>query len=217
MQKPFPGTITSFAAQARKRTHLGERINVSIDDKFSFAIDLLLFEKHQLQRGSVIDAEFLEQLIEEDGDARAYARALHFLSYRPRSEGEIRKRLQRDEWPDEVIDRVLSRLRERGYVGDENFSAQWVESRNLFRPRGARALQHELRQKGVAREIIDEALPDAQQEAENAQAALRPKLRVWRNLEEAEQRQKALQFLARRGFGYGVSKTAWDRLREEDD
>jgi regulatory protein len=219
MKQPFPGTITALVAQSRTRRILGERINIFVDEKFSFALDMRLVEKYKLARGMEVNAALLSQLLREDGDAKATNRALHFLGYRARSEAEVRARLQRDEWPDEVIARVLVRLREQGFLNDEKFAENWVESRSHSRPRGARMLQQELRQKGVERETIDAALPDDEAEMENAifalQKLLRSKERAWQNLEEKEKREKAIAFLMRRGFNYAVAKNAWTKTLEE--
>lgn len=221
MPQPFPGTITSVTAQAKTRKHLGQRVNVFVDGKYSFALDIQLVEKHNLNPGTVLDAEFLSRLLQEDGDAKATAQALHFMGYRARSVNEVRERLKRDDWPDEVIARVLERLRDQNYLNDENFSAQWVENRSLSRPRGARMLQQELRQKGVARETIDASLPDDEAERDNAvfalQKQLRSKERAWQNLEEKDRREKAIQFMMRRGFNYGTAKAAWATVHEEEE
>lgn len=218
-RQPFPGTITAIAPQAKTRKHLGQRANVFIDGKYSFALDLALIERHQLQRGSVVSEVLLSQLLREDGDAKAYARALHFMSYRVRSIGEVRERLKRDEWPEEVIERVLARLQAESYLSDENFAGVWIENRTLSKPRGGRVLRQELRQKGVARETIDEALPAQNEELENAVVAagqiVRSKERAWRDLDDREKREKTLQALQRRGFSFSVAKEAWGLLDEE--
>ncbi len=212
--------ITALVAQTKTRRHLGERVNVFVDEKFSFALDIRLVEKHRLSKGQEISDEFRSQLLSEDGDAKATNRALHFLGYRARSEAEVRARLKRDEWPDEVIERVIIRLREQGFLDDEKFAENWVENRSHSRPRGARMLQQELRQKGVERETIDAALPDDEAEMENADLALkklmRSKERAWQNWEEKEKREKAIPFLMRRGFNYSVAKNAWTKMLEEE-
>lgn len=212
--------ITSLVAQTKTRRHLGERVNVFVDEKFAFALDIRLVEKYGLAKGQPLSDELRAQLLREDGDAKATHRALHFLGYRARSEAEVRARLQRDDWPEEVIERVLLRLREQGFLNDEQFAQNWVESRSHFRPRGARMLQQELRHKGVERETIAAALPDDAAELQNAVAALRKflrsKERAWQDWDEKEQREKATQFLLRRGFHYPVAKAAWTKLREEE-
>src|SRR5215212_7175344 len=167
-RQPFPGIVSAVEAQAKTRRHLGERVNVFVNGKFSFALDADLALRRDVRPGMRLDADQLSQLLAEDGDARAYARALHFLGYRIRSAQEIRARLQRDDWPDEVIERVLARLHDEHLIDDAHFAAAWVENRSLSRPRGARALKQELRGKGVGREEIEAALPDDEQEIENA-------------------------------------------------
>ncbi len=213
--------ITALVAQTKTRKHLGERVNIFLDKKFAFALDIRVVEKYKLARGQEVSAELRALLLREDGDAKATQRALHFLGYRPRSEGEVRTRLQREEWPDDVIERVVNRLREAKYLNDEQFAELWVENRSLTKPRGARALQQELRQKGVERETIEAALPDEDAELQNAifalQKLLRSKERSWENFDDRERREKSIQFLMRRGFNYSCAKVAWDRVAEDEE
>lgn len=220
-RQPFAGVITTIAPQARKRKYLGMRANIFVNGEFSFALDLALIEKHRLMRGVVIDETFLAQLLQQDGDAKAYAAALNFLSYRARSVQEVRERLERDAWPEAVIGRVLARLQAEGALNDELFSALWVENRSLAKPRGARALRQELRHKGVDRETIEASLPSAEDEADNAlvtaRALLRSKDRAWSALEERTRRDKFFQAMLRRGFNFSVAKLAWEQLQDESD
>lgn len=216
-RQPFPGTITRIEEQARTRKHLGARVNVFIADKFSFAIDATLAEQSALQAGVVISQSTLSHLLQEDGTAKAYAKAVYFMGFRARSEREIRERLKRDEWPDEVIERVIERLHDEKILNDARFAAGWVENRSLFKPRGAYALGQELRGKGVAREEIEAALPSGDEESENALAALATKRRTWERLEGREREQKMIQFLQRRGFNYSVARAALKQFDEVEE
>jgi regulatory protein len=213
-RQPFPGIITAIEPQTRTRKHLGLRMNIFIDDKFSFALDADLVRRYELRPDTLVNSDTLTRLLAEDGDARAYARALHFLGYRIRSAHEIETRLKRDEWPDEVITRVLARLSDEGLVNDASFAASWVESRSLHRPRGARMLQQELRMKGVEKEQIAAALPDQDQEIENALVAVEGKLRLWEKLEGRERERKIIEWLQRRGFSYSTARAALSRMEE---
>ena len=216
--EPFAGVISSVVAQQRKRAHLGARVNVFIDEKFSFALSADLAFKHGLRPKLPIDAEFLAQLLCEDGETKALTTALNFIGYRPRAEAEIRVRLQRDEWSETVIAAVIQKLRDNKMLDDAQFASDWVESRSRSKPRGARLLKQELRHKGVDKEEIDAALPDADEEIENAIAALgkiERKLEKWEK--GRERTQKAIEMMARRGFGYGTVKTALQRMEEADE
>ena len=81
-----------------------------------------------------------------------------YLSYRARSEKEIRQNLRKHEIPEEVIEETLERLSKVGLANDNKFAQTWVENRNTFRPRSRRALTMELRQKGLDDEIVHSAV-----------------------------------------------------------
>ena len=93
----------------------------------------------------------------ESGYAAALNKACHFLSFRPRSEAEVRRRLTR-RFPLDVVDRVIETLGNWGYLDDQEFARRWRSDRERFHPQGRRMLQRELSRFGVAREVIDQAL-----------------------------------------------------------
>lgn len=214
--QPFPGTISAIVAQQRPKKHLGPRANVFVDDKFSFALSLDLVFKHGLKPGLALDAAQLGALLREDGEAKAFVTATNFLGFRARSRNEIRQRLQRDEWSEEVIARVIERLAELKLLDDAQFAAEWVGARERSKPRGARLLSQELRQKGVSKEEIAAALPDAEAEVQNALAALQKLERKLAPYEGRERERKAIEWLARRGFGFSCAKEALRREAEAE-
>jgi regulatory protein len=191
-------------------------VNVFVEGQFSLALFAEIASRHALQAGVLLTPALLEELLGEEGDARARATALSFLSFRPRSVEEIKKRLAKDEWPEELIERVVAKLSEEGYLDDKNFARAWVNGRTLGRPRGSRKLQEELRQKGVSAPDIEAALPTAEVEIENARVALKALERRLEGLEERDARRKGIDTLMRKGFRYAAAQAAWAARREEE-
>jgi regulatory protein len=202
-------TITALQLQKGDK----ERVNVFLDGEFAFALGI--GRAAQLRKGQALTASEIEALQAEDARHTAYQKALHFLGRRPRSQREVEQRLAAKAYTPAQIADVVQRLREEGYLDDEAFAQYWRENRDQFRPRSARALRHELRQKGVDKQVIDEALAGVDEEAA-AWAALQPKLGRWQDLEQQAFGRKVLGFLARRGFGGDVArrilKRAWTAL-----
>jgi regulatory protein len=95
--------------------------------------------------------------------------AAAFLAVRPRSVAETRRRLRYLGYRQELVERVVERLVEVGYLDDQAFARAWLESRDRARPRGAAALRRELALKGVDRAVIDELL--AEREAASSETA----------------------------------------------
>jgi regulatory protein len=119
--------------------------------------------------------------------------------------------LARRNVPSDVIDRVLDRFTEVGLIDDAAFATAWVVSRHTSRGLGRRVLQQELRRKGVAPELIEQACAQIDDDDERARAyewALARAERIYRS-ESAKpmttlQRRLAGQ-LARKGYGPGLS------------
>jgi len=87
-----------------------------------------------------------------------YEAAARFLQVRARSVDEVRRRLTQAGYPPALIEAALERLSGLGYLDDAAFARAWVESRDRARPRGEAALRRELRQRGVAPELVAEVL-----------------------------------------------------------
>jgi regulatory protein len=210
--KVTSGVITSLQMQKRNK----DRVNVFLDDEYAFAVSLNAATT--LKKGQRLSAAEVEAL-KQDGEVDlAFQRALRYLGMRPRSSAEIVTYLKRKEYDEGIVEVVVRRLHEYNYLDDEAFARFWVDNRNRFRPRGAQALRHELRQKGVERETIDSTLEE-QDEDGAAWAAVEAKISRWAELEKFEFEQKLMAFLARRGFRFDVCRRAaalaWEQLQEE--
>lgn len=151
-----------------------------------------------------------------DGDsqyAKAKNAALRLFSYRSRSEGEVRKRLQL-RFTEDVIDRTLSDLRRQGLLDDGAFAKEWREQREKFRPRGPAVIRRELRRLGVDSTVIQEALSGFDASASAHQAGSRYAAKL--SLDDAGAfRRKLGGFLYRRGFEGDVLSQTVERLWRE--
>lgn len=204
------GTITRLQLQKGNQ----ERVNVYLDDVFAFGLDILTAA--QLYKGQVLTDAAIAELQDGNIRKRAYFAAVRLLGSRPRSISEIVKALQRKEYAEDVIEHAVQRLQTEGFLNDAEFARYWSENRTQFRPRSARALRYELRQKGVDSADIDPAVEDLDED-QAALAALQSRLRLWQRLPEEDARQKAIAFLARRGFSYTIANRAWQSSREHSD
>ena len=211
---PVPGRITDLTTQARD----AERINVFINGDFAMGLARTVVEREGLRVGQELSKENIDALLEAETYHRALNASLHFLSYRPRSEGEIRQRLRKSGTADDVVDQVIHQLRDWRYVDDADFAHRWVENRLLHRPRGSRLLAQELRAKGVDAGIVDQALEDA--ELDEAAQALEIARKRWSQLADLDapvRERRLIGFLQRRGYDFGSIRHALDALGAEEE
>ncbi|HKY89345.1 MAG TPA: regulatory protein RecX [Candidatus Limnocylindrales bacterium] len=154
--------------------------------------------------------------------------AASFLTVRPRSVEEVRRRLRHLGYRHDLVNGVVARLVELGYLDDEAFARAWVESRDRARPRGAGALRRELSLKGVERSVVDAVLDERDHAAGEprggaddetatpdegaADRLLTRKASVLgRETDPRKRRQKAYALLARNGFSPDVISAALSR------
>jgi len=198
------------AIEVQKRTP--NRVNIHLDGEFAFGLARIVAA--WLRVGQELSEEKIEQLQAEEARERAFQQAMLFLSYRARSESEIRQNLRKHEVPEPVIEQTLERLKQAGLANDDKFARAWVENRSALRPRSRRMMAMELRQKGLDAEAISSATESVDDEALAYEAAQKRVPRL-KNLEWNEFRKKLSDFLGRRGFSYSVIAPVVTRIWNE--
>lgn len=212
-------------ADIRRQQKDPNRFNVYVDGQFAFGISAEIRFEKKLEIDQKLSEKQVEDLINLDQTERLLNKALNFISFRPRSEKEIREHLLRKGKLKEVkgevektqyefsVGEVLRRLKKLGQINDRTFASWWIDQRNRFRPCGQRLLRIELRAKGVSKEIIDESLCiNDEDQMQLALAAASKKMKLLKKYNEEEIRLKIGQFLLRRGFDWNIIKKVVDTL-----
>ncbi|MGB8644264.1 MAG: regulatory protein RecX [Anaerolineae bacterium] len=202
------GQVTGLEPQAKHPN----RYNLFIDNHFALGLSALVALK--VRTGQELTAEQVEALAAAEQLERAHEYALRKLESRPRSENEIRRALAGKKYASEIVEQVVRRLQEARLLSDREFAKFWVENREGFKPRSARALKYELRQKGVPPDEITRAVKHLDED-ESAYRAARPKAERWKTLDAEAFKRKVSGFLARRGFDYQVTRSTVARLWKE--
>ena len=197
------------AIKVQRRNH--QRVNIYLDGEFAFGLSR--FVAAWLKPGRKLSAVEIRKLQEEDTYEVAFQKALQFIHHRPRSIVETRRRLYQKGFEQDVIDITIKKLIEKQYLDDFDFSRQWIDNRNEFKPRSQQLLTHELRLKGVADEIISLALEEfGADEIELAYKAGTKKSKQCQHEPQPDFYKKVSGFLSRRGFRYGIVRPTVDRL-----
>jgi len=196
-----------------------QRVSVYLNGEFAFRLTRIT--AGWLKVGQELSEEKIVALQAEDTNETTYQKALHFLSYRPRSSAEVRQNLTKRGTPEAVVEETITHLQRAGLVNDQEFARAWVENRNNFRPRSKSALLMELRRKGLSDEVVLPVLDVQVDEEALAFEAARKYARRLAGLEWYEFRQKLSGFLGRRGFSYStlspVVSKVWKESQTAED
>lgn len=192
--------ITSIKSQKRK-----ERVNIYLDDKFGFGIDLENYVKLGLKVDQELGEEEIAEIVKKAEFQKTLDKLLRFATLRPRSEKEIHLWLKRKKVHESLHPKLFDRLNRLELIDDEKFAKWWIEQRQSFRPKPKRILNNELRIKGICGEIIKKVLGEEEIDEEKmARELIEKRAYKWKNLEGFERKQKMSQYLAQKGFSWEI-------------
>ena len=169
---------------------VGEIRIVTLDDGRQFRIDAERAARLALEPHLVLDPQGVAALEADDMYRRGREAAARMLAVRPRSTAEVHERLRRAGVPAESAARVVGDLAASGYLDDLEFARTWIRGRLATRASGLLRLRSELREKGVANSLIEQAIHDLHGEEDPSAAEER------RALELVERRLRAYARLA---------------------
>jgi regulatory protein len=191
-----------------------KRVNIFVDGRFMLALDTEIAFKEKIWVDTELNPDRISELERSDRIKQGMDTAVRFLGYRPRSETEIKERLQRHGFEGDIVEIVISKLKEQGLVDDRAFARFWTENRESFSPHSQYFTRRELKQKGVAEEIIDETVSII----DDSESAYRTALTGARRINTAEYgdfRNRLGGYLRRRGFSYETINKTIERIWQE--
>ena len=200
--------ISKIEPQKKNRT----RSTVYVNGQFAFGISNELLVKYDIHEGDAIDDDFMQNMLMAKEKERIRTRAFRLLHYRNRAVSELRGRLLKIGFDQNLIEQVIDELIQDKTLDDENFTQSFIADYTKLRKKGNIFIRHELMKKGVARELIDRQLLKRDEKGIAAEY-IRTKLSGF-NLSRPKDRQKALRRLLTRGFTPSV---AYEVLNEHEE
>ena len=175
-----------------------------IDGEAAVKVDTETLLKSGLAPGDEIDDEQLHALLQDSAAYRAEEKALYLLEHRAHSKKELEDKITRAEFDRDAARRAAEHMEELGLVDDEQYARRLAQELFERRKFGARRVKQELRQKGIADDLIEAALEefstDRDETVETIRAILERKYpAAW---EDEKARRRAVAALQRYGYGF---------------
>jgi len=187
-----------------------KRRSIFLDEEFAFGLDEEVLYKYGLKIGEELDQKKIDQILESEVKKESKDAALKFLSYRMRSEKEVRDKLKKKEFANDLIDEVIKDLKRINLIDDSNFASAFVRDKISNKPQGKILLKQELWKKGIKEEIIVKVLKeyfeDEEEELNLAKNLLEKRKKRYENLDKNVAKRRMMSFLLRRGFSYEIIK-----------
>ncbi len=143
----------------------------------------------------------------------AFDLALKYLSYRPRSEKEIRDYLKKKEFSDKKIEETVEKLKYYDYINDKAF-IRFALEQNKLDHYGRRRVIDKLKKRGISKALLEEAESMISEKDEKENCLYHFKKIYKRTQNETYRRRipKIISYLNTRGFSTSLFKPLLDKI-----
>ena len=173
--------------------------------------------KFDIKEDSYLSEKELNQLQNFQDEKEAERVAINYLSYKPRSINEVRRKLWSKKISDAMIDITIEKMKNYGYLDDEKYTRGWIEERIRTRGFSSSKIKSELFLKGISKEIIENNLSEIytpELEIKTAKMIAKKQMRKYKNLDEKVIKRRIINFLLRKGYNYSVIESILPEILE---
>ncbi len=194
------------------------KIKLVLDHEITLSLYQKDIEQLKLEEGTLITEETYHEILDQLLYPRAIQKALSLLKFSDRTEKELRDRLALEDYPRQIIDRVIDYVKDYGYLDEKRFAGSYIRSR--MNRKSKLMIKNELLQKGIDQDILDQVLEEEYQPQDREDSFQDPELiaiqkAIAKKTKEPgklsyEEKQKLLASLYRKGFDLSKIKQLLD-------
>lgn len=209
------GKITKIEVQKRNK----ERVNVYIDNVYTFSAYSELIYKENLKVNSEVDEEKLLRIAQKENVSKCKETALRIIERSYKTEKEMQNKLIEKGYDSESVGIAINFLKEYNFINDNNYVKMYIKDR--ISTQGKQKIKYSLIRKGISDDIIEEFLEDIESEDEKS-AAIELAKKKYKSISRIETDRfklwnKLCRYLVGRGYDYSVSKEVVNEVLDRDD
>lgn len=197
-----------------KKIGRGDRYSIFIDDVFDGTLEAEILVKHKLKTGDEIGEEQWRQIKLENGKLSAFSRAVGYIEKSLKTQKQLQTYLKEKGFLQESIDDAVRKLKEYGYIDDKVYAENYIKT--YKDKKGKIKLKFDLLSKGVAADVIEEALQEFVDEDEQYAACEKLLKKYVKNKpQDVKLKSKAYAHLFSKGFSGDIISRAIGKVFSE--
>lgn len=207
--------ITKIETQKNNK----EKVNIFIDDKYSFSLTLNGFIDSKLKEDTEITQEQIELIKKQDNPKLATLQALNIISYSSRTENELRKKLKEKKFEDDSIDIAVGNMKKYGYINDDAYVTSYIKNKAIPEKYGEKKIIQNLSLKGVDITLIKDKIDELYNDDDKKNNVLLLSEKYMKKLDKYDgfkKKQKLYNYLISKGFSYDLISYACKKFFSDD-
>ena len=214
MRKYVMKKITRIEYQKNRK----DRVNIYLDEDFACSIDLDNMIEHSLTKNMKLKEEFIDEILIAEEQIKVYNYGLRVLSRNPKSEKQLREKMNKKGFDLQFIDNAIFKLKKQKYLDDERYSEILIDSKLNSSLWGKCKVKDVLYKRGIDRNIIEKKLSTITEKDEIKRACYigAKKLKTLTEDDTYKKASKLSNFLINRGFEYSTVRKTVSQLLASD-
>lgn len=207
--------VTKIEIQKRNK----EKVNIYVDDKYSFSLTLNGFVESGLKEKANISEEEINVLKIKDEPKLAVQQALNILSYSMKTESELVRKLTEKGFSEKAVNYAVEKLKGYKYLDDSVYVSMYITTRAIPNNWGDQKIISNLLQKGVDINLIKEKINELYSYDEKKNSIKKVAEKYYQKLkddDEKKKKQKLYRYLASKGYSYDLISSTISSLYESD-
>ncbi|MEW9095015.1 MAG: recombination regulator RecX [Clostridiaceae bacterium] len=214
MRRRYHGVVTKIEVGKRNKN----RVNVYLDDEFSFACSAEIIYRFNIKAGENINLQNLEEIVEEDNYIKCKSDSLRFLGKTYKTQKQIYDKLLGKGYDTKTIDRVINFLKEYNFIDDDKYAQMYIKEKIV--KEGVNKIKFSLISKGIKEEIINEKINEVDSECQE-EAILKLAEKKYNQLMKTENDKRIIykkigDYLFRKGYSWDIIKVALNQTLKMD-
>ncbi len=205
--------ISALEPQKKKK----DRYNIFIDGEYACSLSADSCVVFDIKPGREIGEDELKHAVMRDNTQFAFDSAISLLSFRMRTKAELTEKLAGRKIDEQAIEAAMTKLAHYGYVNDESYADEYVQSAVAAGRYGRKVIAYKLKQKEIDKYTIEIVMQSfsSEEEKKAAKKQFVSLIKKYKNEDAYKKRTKIFAALARRGFDYDIINTLFSEENEE--
>ncbi len=213
----LPLTITNISVQKKNK----ERFSLYHNNRFLIGVSNQTLMEYSLQKGVVLTPSLYQKLKQAEELSAVKESCYRYLSRRDHASSELKKKLIKKGFGEQIITDVLHELAEKGYLDDEQFALKFANEKGELNRWGPKKIKSALYKKGLSKNIIEKVVKTVSDNLPQDQICvdlvLKRKCHFLREEDPYKRKQKIYMYLAGRGFPGSVINQSMPKIEARLD
>jgi len=213
----LPLAVTSIKPQKKNI----DRFSLFHDTLFLIGVSSQTLLDFSIQKGFTLTPQLFRELSLSEEYQSVKERCFGLLSRRDHGAEELKRKVIRKGFSEEIAGRVIEELQSKDLLNDHQYAKSFAHDKYHLKSWGPRKIESALYNKGVPKRVVTDVIRELKDEIDPSETclelALKRRKHFMREPDKFKRKQKIFRYLAGKGYSSDIIRKAIPQILEQMD